>query len=173
MKNRCGTGADVPMKVVFFHVIYSVSHDTSLIESKPLELGAIYNTRCSKCGGSGHIASECFNTGDIKYELIPEDEPLVPEKPRPVVGRGRGAVMPAWMNEESKLGSKKRRTTDNIDDRDRKASKKSKSKKVKKEKKEKKSKSEKKRDKKKHHKSSCHRSSSSSRSRSRSYSSGR
>jgi len=42
-------------------------------DAQPIQLAAIYNTTCSKCGGSGHIASECYSLGDQKYELIPDD----------------------------------------------------------------------------------------------------
>lgn len=47
-------------------------------EPEPIQLDAIYNTTCSKCGGGGHIASECYNTGSQKYELVPDidDESL-------------------------------------------------------------------------------------------------
>eukprot|EP00898_Chlorokybus_atmophyticus_P003743 jgi/Chlat1/436/Chrsp103S01017 len=35
---------------------------------KKVELGAVYNVTCTKCGGHGHIRAECF-TGS-KYELV-------------------------------------------------------------------------------------------------------
>jgi len=40
-------------------------------DQKPLELGAILNTTCTKCNGKGHLAIECFSakTG-VKYDLI-------------------------------------------------------------------------------------------------------
>ena len=77
----------------------------------PVELGAVLNTVCMKCGGSGHIASECFNTSGVKYELLQEDSGDAGrdggtfgrgqgEKQRQeTVGRGRGATLPAWMSE--------------------------------------------------------------------------
>lgn len=98
----------------------------------------------------------------MQYELIPEEEPpqfsrAQPERaPHPPVGRGRGAVVPAWMNDESRLGetgigsSRKRKASDGSVDRERKHKHKSKAKKEKKDKKEKKEKKEKK----KHHKKS-------------------
>eukprot|EP01036_Dinobryon_divergens_P039691 gene39691-52367_t len=89
----------------------------------PIQLDAIYNTVCTKCGGGGHIASECYNHGQMKYDLLPiEDEQPEETKDRPSgwgtsnssgwapdngfetnqtllrpMGRGRGTVLPAWM----------------------------------------------------------------------------
>lgn len=39
-----------------------------------IELGAVLDTICKKCGGSGHLAQECFKFGNSSYELIPELE---------------------------------------------------------------------------------------------------
>ena len=41
-------------------------------ESKRIELGALLPTVCKRCGGKGHLASECFNVGGSSYDLIPE-----------------------------------------------------------------------------------------------------
>ena len=37
-----------------------------------INLDAIYNTICDRCGKTGHIKTECFNKGK-SYELIPEN----------------------------------------------------------------------------------------------------
>jgi len=38
-----------------------------------IELGAIYDTTCKKCGGKGHLAQDCFHKpGAQTYELIEE-----------------------------------------------------------------------------------------------------
>jgi len=38
-----------------------------------IELGAVYDTTCKKCGGKGHLAQDCFHRpGDVTYELIEE-----------------------------------------------------------------------------------------------------
>ena len=77
-------------------------------EPEPLKLEAVLNTVCKRCGGRGHISSECFNTGGVKYELVeaePEESSLQPEVAVPAlapaasapVGRGRGAVLPSWL----------------------------------------------------------------------------
>lgn len=42
----------------------------------PIELDAIYDTTCKKCGGKGHLAQDCFHRpGDKAYELIEDDVP--------------------------------------------------------------------------------------------------
>ncbi|XP_052801750.1 zinc finger CCHC domain-containing protein 17-like [Mya arenaria] len=35
-------------------------------------LDAVLDTTCKKCGGTGHLAQDCFKTGDASYELIPD-----------------------------------------------------------------------------------------------------
>lgn len=42
-------------------------------QEKSSALGAILNVTCSKCGGHGHLPSECFGAGK-KYDLLPEDD---------------------------------------------------------------------------------------------------
>jgi len=38
-----------------------------------IELDAVLNTTCPRCGGSGHLKTDCFNRlGDTQYDLIPE-----------------------------------------------------------------------------------------------------
>ncbi|KAG2189419.1 hypothetical protein INT44_004561 [Umbelopsis vinacea] len=50
----------------------------STFNRAPIELtdAVMMNVVCRKCGGKGHLPSECFNDSDKKYELIPEDEEL-------------------------------------------------------------------------------------------------
>lgn len=44
-------------------------------QKRPIELEAILDTTCTKCGTRGHLASDCFSTPDgKKYELLPEME---------------------------------------------------------------------------------------------------
>lgn len=38
-------------------------------DQRRIELGAVYNTTCARCGGRGHLASECFSGGK-KYEMV-------------------------------------------------------------------------------------------------------
>ncbi len=109
----------------------------------------MYNTICTKCGGAGHIALECFNSSNIKYDLIPEDKPVQretlrrsEEEHKPAVGRGRSAVIPAWMTSDTAFGDSARKRKIDGDSERKDSSKKHK--KEKKEKKEKKGKKEKK-----------------------------
>lgn len=40
-----------------------------------IELGAVLDTTCRKCGGHGHLAQDCFHTkGGKSYELVPDME---------------------------------------------------------------------------------------------------
>jgi len=44
-----------------------------------IQLEAVYNTTCTRCGGIGHLNYECYSRGGDKYTLIPEPlEPTVP-----------------------------------------------------------------------------------------------
>ncbi|GAB5359463.1 hypothetical protein AAMO2058_000546300 [Amorphochlora amoebiformis] len=54
-------------------------------DSKRIELGAILNVTCTKCGGHGHLATQCF-TGK-KYDLLEEEDAKVTgvEESRPPV----------------------------------------------------------------------------------------
>lgn len=81
----------------------------------PLELGAVLNTVCIKCGLTGHLSSECyFRTGEKRYELVTDYDEIESAAAATVevaksssfspsslithpVGRGRGAVVPSWM----------------------------------------------------------------------------
>jgi hypothetical protein len=89
----------------------------------PIELTAVLNITCPRCGGKGHLRNECYaSLSGQKYELIEEEAPppFIPDAaaasaaaaapPRHVpalapvaasMGRGRAAAMPAWMNPTS------------------------------------------------------------------------
>mmetsp|Transcript_13472 Transcript_13472/g.18606 ORF Transcript_13472/g.18606 Transcript_13472/m.18606 type:complete len:282 (+) Transcript_13472:61-906(+) len=51
-------------------------------ERGPIQLDAVLHTNCTRCGGKGHIAAECYTTkGQKGYELVEEkDEPEEPKK---------------------------------------------------------------------------------------------
>nr|PIL97559.1 S1 RNA binding domain-containing protein [Toxoplasma gondii COUG] len=44
-----------------------------------ITVDAIYNIACQRCGGKGHMAHECYNTGGNKYEMLEEERPARPE----------------------------------------------------------------------------------------------
>ncbi|CAM6128870.1 unnamed protein product [Calypogeia fissa] len=91
---------------------------------KKLELDAVYNVSCTRCGGHGHLKKECYSTGERTYELLEDAEndegdgaggsragaaasvrskkltPAVGPSAKPPsgpAGRGRAMVQPAWM----------------------------------------------------------------------------
>jgi len=53
------------------------------VQRKAIQLEAVLNTTCSKCGTRGHLSKDCFMSPDgKKYELIPEiEEEIVPSHP--------------------------------------------------------------------------------------------
>lgn len=54
-------------------------------DRQPIALDAVYKTTCSKCGGKGHLAQECYSaSGAKKYDLLPEPEPERPPEPQRV-----------------------------------------------------------------------------------------
>jgi len=40
----------------------------------PIEIGAVYNTVCKKCGTKGHIALECYQNKNKSYQLVQSDD---------------------------------------------------------------------------------------------------
>lgn len=85
-------------------------------EPKKVTLDAIYNVVCSRCGGHGHLKTECYGVANKSYELLPEEdndlteqlpEPSQTQMPsgeagiKPGFGRGRAMVLPAWMTHGS------------------------------------------------------------------------
>lgn len=72
---------------------------------------AALKTTCPKCGGRGHLASECFNTKGQRYDMLKEEEAAAAAAmgggsgsgrgaaPPAAGGRGRGATLPSWMTE--------------------------------------------------------------------------
>ena len=89
--------------------------NSSYANRGPVVLEAVLNTVCTKCGGKGHLATECYNSTGQKYELIEEPEDgndeddwtkgIVIKRPPNSVGRGRGATTPAWMKDPSLAGA--------------------------------------------------------------------
>eukprot|EP00612_Vaucheria_litorea_P001315 CAMPEP_0171457020 /NCGR_PEP_ID=MMETSP0945-20130129/3268_1 /TAXON_ID=109269 /ORGANISM="Vaucheria litorea, Strain CCMP2940" /LENGTH=218 /DNA_ID=CAMNT_0011982549 /DNA_START=816 /DNA_END=1472 /DNA_ORIENTATION=- len=76
---------------------------------KTIELDAVFNTVCSKCGAKGHMSVDCFSEAGQKYDLLTEEAEKsgtgLSREMRGIVGgsnvvpagRGRGATLPSWM----------------------------------------------------------------------------
>lgn len=129
-------------------------------EKKAIQLEAILNTTCTKCGTPGHLSKDCFMSPDgKKYELLPdiEEEQTVVQPPIEVDTLEKDKEK---LHKEKKLKKKKKskKHKENSGDSDESNSK---SKKLKK-KKNKYSKDQKKKKKKKKHESSSNDKSSSS-----------
>ncbi|XP_046356835.1 nucleolar protein of 40 kDa-like [Haliotis rufescens] len=53
-------------------------------ERPKIELGAIYDTKCARCGTRGHLSKECYaERGGKQYDLIPDLEKYVPDSQPP------------------------------------------------------------------------------------------
>ncbi|XP_061174638.1 zinc finger CCHC domain-containing protein 17-like [Saccostrea echinata] len=47
-------------------------------ERPKIELGAVLDTTCKKCGGHGHLAQDCFHVaGGKSYDLLPDDDEVL------------------------------------------------------------------------------------------------
>lgn len=52
-------------------------------QRKTIQLEAVFNTTCTKCGTHGHLAKDCFvPPNGKKYELLPEIEEVPPIPPK-------------------------------------------------------------------------------------------
>ncbi|KYN29229.1 PREDICTED: nucleolar protein of 40 kDa-like [Trachymyrmex cornetzi] len=85
-------------------------------QHKAIQLEAVLNTTCTKCGTRGHLSKDCFMSPDgKKYELIPEVEDLetVPEPD------SKNAEKKIEKKHKSKKKKKKsKRSKQSIDDSD-------------------------------------------------------
>ncbi|GAB1608605.1 nucleolar protein of 40 kDa-like [Argonauta hians] len=43
-------------------------------EIQKIELGAVYDTNCKKCGAYGHFSKDCFSVNGQAYSLVPESD---------------------------------------------------------------------------------------------------
>lgn len=98
-------------------------------QRKAIQLEAVLNTICTKCGTKGHLSKDCFMSPDgKKYELIPEvEEQSIPEPD--------GENVVTKVEKKNKLKKKKKRkskkskqSTDDSDTEDKERSKRKKKK---------------------------------------------
>ncbi|KAK0088328.1 hypothetical protein PV325_012326 [Microctonus aethiopoides] len=70
-----GNGTDLDPNGVEMHREEQKRKTFGTSQKKIIELQAVLNTTCTKCGTNGHLAKDCFATPDgKKYELLPEIE---------------------------------------------------------------------------------------------------
>ncbi|KAL6255937.1 hypothetical protein P5V15_013175 [Pogonomyrmex californicus] len=76
-----GNGTDLDPNGVELQRDIQRKKNPGTIQRKVIQLEAILNTTCTKCGTKGHLSKDCFMSPDgKKYELIPEiEEKSIPE----------------------------------------------------------------------------------------------
>ncbi|XP_011342638.1 nucleolar protein of 40 kDa isoform X2 [Ooceraea biroi] len=89
-----GNGTDLDPNGVELQRDIQRRKNPGVTQRKAIQLEAVLNTTCIKCGTKGHLSKDCFMSPDGKtYDLIPEiEEPSVPE--------------PAYENKEKKTQKK-------------------------------------------------------------------
>lgn len=104
-------------------------------QRKAIQLEAVLNTTCTKCGTRGHLSKDCFMSPDgKKYELIPEveEEAGIPEPD----GENVATKVEKKHKKKKKRKSKRsKQSTDDSDTEDKERSKRKKKKKFSKERK--------------------------------------
>lgn len=91
-------------------------------EIQKIELGAVLNTTCKKCGGKGHFAKDCYQTlgSTVTYDLVPDIDYLV-EQEREKAGAGGSAASGSKKKKKEKKHKKKKkhkRKSEGTDDDD-------------------------------------------------------
>lgn len=76
-----GNGTDLDPNGIELQKDIQRKKSPGVTQHKTIQLEAVLNTTCTKCGTRGHMAKDCFMSPDgKKYELIPEiEEKTVPE----------------------------------------------------------------------------------------------
>lgn len=82
-------------------------------QHKAIQLEAVLNTTCTKCGTRGHLSKDCFMSPDgKKYELIPEvEEESIPKPDNENVAKKE-------KKHKSKKKKKRKRSKQSTDDSD-------------------------------------------------------
>eukprot|EP00271_Cylindrocystis_brebissonii_P019185 TRINITY_DN573_c0_g2_i1.p1 TRINITY_DN573_c0_g2~~TRINITY_DN573_c0_g2_i1.p1 ORF type:complete len:642 (-),score=166.07 TRINITY_DN573_c0_g2_i1:333-2183(-) len=62
-------------------------------ERAKMEFGAVLNVQCTRCGGHGHLKTECFGSKDATYSLLPDEPDELPPPPPNHGDSGRAGVV--------------------------------------------------------------------------------
>ncbi|XP_023288136.1 nucleolar protein of 40 kDa [Orussus abietinus] len=82
-------------------------------QRKVIELQAVLNTTCTKCGTAGHLSKDCFMSPDgKKYELIPEVE----EESPPIISTDRQSENVEKKHKQKKLKKRKKSKKSKVKD---------------------------------------------------------
>lgn len=76
-----GNGTDLDPNGIELQRDMQRRKNPGVTQRRVIQLEAVLNTTCSKCGTKGHLSKDCFMSPDgKKYDLIPEvEEPNIPE----------------------------------------------------------------------------------------------
>lgn len=121
-----GNGTDLDPNGVELQKDVQRRKNPGTVQRKVIQLEAVLNTTCAKCGTKGHLAKDCFMSPDgKKYDLIPEvEEESIPE---PDGENAAKKVEKKHKSKKKKRKSKKsKQSTDDSDTEDKERSKKKK-----------------------------------------------
>ncbi|VVC29061.1 Nucleic acid-binding, OB-fold,S1 domain,RNA-binding domain, S1,Zinc finger, CCHC-type [Cinara cedri] len=77
---------------------------------KTIQLDAIYNTKCVKCGTGGHLAKDCFkSTSGKTYDILPENDDVEESTTNPIQSKSSDIVNQDVLPTEASLKKKKKK----------------------------------------------------------------
>jgi len=127
-----GNGTDLDPNGVELQKDVQRRKNPGITQRKIIQLEAVLNTTCTKCGTRGHLAKDCFMSPDgKKYELIPEveEESIPPEPEREDSENVEKKTEKKHKSKKKKRKSKKsKQSSDDSDTEDKERSKKKKKK---------------------------------------------
>ncbi|KYN02967.1 PREDICTED: nucleolar protein of 40 kDa-like [Cyphomyrmex costatus] len=123
-----GNGTDLDPNGVELQRDAQRKRNPGMTQHKAIQLEAVLNTTCTKCGTKGHLSKDCFMSPDgKKYELIPEiEEESVPEPDSKNIEKK--AEKKHKSKKKKKKSKRSKQSTDNGDTEDKEISKRKKKK---------------------------------------------